>query len=131
VGVRPWLALATAGFVALAYSARAADVPYVSGGIGADEREQLRAKEGEYNLKIVTAETSGDYLARVRVVIESAANERLVDTTLDGPILLARVPPGSYTITATAGSESHTQTVTVPAAALQQVDFRWGPATTK
>ena len=30
----------------------AADVPYISGGVGADSREELLAKESEYNLKI-------------------------------------------------------------------------------
>jgi len=120
-------ALLTAALLALAMTARAGDVPHVSGGIGADEREELRAKETEYDLKIVTAATSGDYLAGVRVVIESAANEPVLETTMDGPILLAKLPPGSYTITATAGGGTLTQTVTIPAEGLRQVDFRWRP----
>ena len=104
---------------------RAADVPYISGGTGADERAELLAKEKEYNLKIVGAAKSGDYLAGVKVVIESAKKERVLDTTMDGPILLAKLAPGTYTISATSGSQTLTQSVTIGGQGLRQVNFRW------
>ena len=103
----------------------AADVPYISGGVGADSREELLAKEKEYNLKIIAAEKSGDYLADVKLVIESARKERVLDTTMAGPILLAKLAPGTYTIRATSERQTLTQTVTIPAQGLRQVDFRW------
>jgi hypothetical protein len=105
---------------------RAADVPYVSGGVGADAREELLAKEKEYNLKIVAAEKSGDYLAGVKVVIESARKEQVLDTTMEGPILLAKLAPGTYTIKAISDGQTLTRTVAVPAHGLGQVDLRWG-----
>ena len=105
---------------------RAADVPYISGGTGADERAELLAKEKEYNLKIIAAEKSGDYLANVKVVIESARKEQVLDTTMEGPILLAKLAPGTYTIRATSDGQTLTRTVTIPAQGLRQVDFRWG-----
>ena len=119
--------LVTTAVVLVTFSmeVRAADVPYISGGTGADERAELLAKEKEYNLKIVGAAKSGDYLAGVKVVIESAKKERVLDTTMDGPILLAKLAPGTYTIRATSGSQTLTQTVTIAAQGLRQVDFRW------
>jgi L-amino acid N-acyltransferase YncA len=104
---------------------RAADVPYLSGGVGADAREELLAKEKEYNLKIVVAERSGDYLAGVKVVIESARKEPVLDTTMEGPILLAKLAPGTYTIRAVNDGQTLTRTVTVPAQGLGRVDLRW------
>jgi hypothetical protein len=104
---------------------QAADAPYVSGGTGADERAELLAKEKEYNLKIVGAARSGDYLAGAKVVIESAKKERVLDATMDGPILLAKLAPGTYTIRATSGSQTLTQAVTIAAQGLRQVNFRW------
>ena len=104
---------------------RAADVPYISGGAGADAREELLAKEKEYNLKIIAAEKSGDYLAGVKVVIESARKEQVLDTTMEGPILLAKLAPGTYTVRATSDGQTLTRTVTIPAQGLRQVDFRW------
>ena len=119
--------LATMAVVLLAFcmEVRAADVPYISGGIGADAREELLAKEKEYNLKIIAAEKSGDYLANVKVVIESARKEQVLDTTMEGPILLAKLPPGTYTIRATSNDQKLTRTVTIAAQGLQQVDLRW------
>jgi hypothetical protein len=105
--------------------AQGADAPYISGGTGADERAELLAKEKEYNLKILAAAKSGDYLAGVKVVIESAKKERVLDATMDGPILLAKLAPGTYTIKATSGSQTLTRTVTIAAQGLRQADFRW------
>ena len=119
--------LATMAVVLLTFcmDGRAADVPYISGGAGADAREELLAKEKEYNLKVITAEKSGGYLAGVKVVIESARKEQVLGTTLEGPILLARLAPGTYTIRATSDGQTLTRTVTIPAQGLRQVDFRW------
>jgi hypothetical protein len=121
-------ALATMAVVLLTscMEVRAADVPHISGGVGADAREELLAKEKEYNLKIIAAEKSGDYLANVKVVIESAGKEPVLDTTMEGPILLAKLAPGTYTIRATSDGQMLTRTVTIPARGLRQVDFRWG-----
>jgi len=110
----------------LAAPVRAADVPHVSGGVGSAERDELRTKERDYNLKVVAAMKSGDYLSGVQIVIESATNERMLETTMAGPILLATLPPGSYTIKATAGEQTLTQTVAIDPQRLRQVDFRWG-----
>ena len=104
---------------------RAADIPFVTGGVGADERADLQAKEKDYNLKIVTAATSGDYVANARVVIESAAKTSVLETRMEGPILLAKLPPGMYTIKATHGSSMQTRTVNVPGQGLREAAFRW------
>ena len=123
-----WIRVLVATAVVLvmfSMEARAADAPHISGGTGEDERADLLTKEKEYNLKVIGAAKSGDYLAGVKVVIESAKNERVLDTTMDGPILLAKLAPGTYTIKATSGSQTLTQTVTIAGQGLRRVDFRW------
>jgi hypothetical protein len=119
--------LVTTAVVLVTFSmeVQAADAPYISGGTGADERAELLAKEKEYNLKIIGAAKSGDFLAGVKVMIESAKKERVLDTTMDGPILLAKLAPGTYIIRATSGSQTLTQTVTIAGQGLRQVNFRW------
>ena len=119
------LALTAVVLFAFSMAARAEDVPYISGGASAESREELLAVEKDYNLKIVTAEKSGDYLADVKVVIESAKKEQVLDTRMEGPILLARLPPGTYTIRATSDGQTLTRAVTIPARGRRQVDFRW------
>ena len=123
--VRAWWVLAATALLTLTMTARAADVPHISGGIGTPEREELRTKERDYNLKVVTAMKSGDYLSGVVIVIESAAGGRMLETTMSGPILLAKLPPASYTIKATAAGQTLTRTVALEPQALTQVDFRW------
>jgi hypothetical protein len=119
--------LATAAVLLLTFNmeARAADVPYISGGAGEDARHELLAKERDYNLKIIAADTSGDYLADVQVVIELARKERVLDITMDGPIPLAKLAPGTYTIRAPSDAKTLTRTVTLAAQGPRQVDFRW------
>lgn len=121
------LLLAATAVVLLTFTmeARAADVPHMSGGVGSDGREEIAAAEKDHNLKIVAAEKTGDYLSDVKVVIESAKKERMLDTTMEGPILLAKLPPGTYTVRATFDGETQTRTVTVPAQGLRTLDFRW------
>jgi len=115
----------TAVLITLTGPARAADVPFISGGAGADERADLQAKEKDYNLKVVAAATSGDYLADVWVVVESAAKKNLLETKMEGPILLAKLPPGTYTIKATYGPSTQTKTVNIPGQGLREAAFRW------
>ena len=111
--------------VAFSPAARAGDVQYISGGAGVDERQTLLAAEKDYSLKIVVAEASGDYLADVQVVIESAKKQRVLETTMDGPILLVKLTPGTYSIRATSDEKTLTKTVTIAAQGLRRVDFRW------
>jgi hypothetical protein len=124
------LALMAAVLLTFPMEVRAADapVPYISGGTGADAREALLAREKEFNLKIIVADKSGDYLAGVKVVIESATKAQVLDATMEGPILLAKLPPGTYTIRATSNDQKLTRTVTIAAQGLQQVDLRWDVA---
>lgn len=124
----PMLATAALLLLAVGTAARAADVPYITGGAGEDARQELRAKEGDYNLKIVAADKAGDYLAGVEVVIESTSKVRVLDATMGGPILLAKLAPGTYTIRATSDAKTLTRTVTVGARGLRQADFRWDVA---
>ena len=118
------LVLVVVVVIALSPASRA-DVPYLSGGIGVDERQELLDKEKDYNLKIITAEASGDYVGDVRVVIESVGKGRVLEATMEGPILLARLAPGTYTIRATLDGKTLTKSVTISAEGLRQVDFRW------
>ena len=119
--------LTTAAVVLLTFNlgARAADAPHMSGGAGADARAELLAKERDYNLKIIAADTSGDYLSDVQVVIDSSRKERVLDTTMSGPILLVKLAPGTYTIKATSDAKTLTRIVTIASQGLRQADFRW------
>lgn len=74
--------------------------PFISGGIGEDERLDMRVVACNYNLRLVFAQSgSGAYLAAVRVRIEDATTHaRLINTVANGPFFYASLPPGSYDV---------------------------------
>jgi hypothetical protein len=76
-------------------------VRYLVGGIGSDERETLENLGMGYNVKFVFAETSGDYISDVRVVIDDLHGKRLAQVMTNGPWLYVKLPPGRYRVEAT------------------------------
>ncbi len=100
-------------------------VAYVSGGVGTDSIDQLSSLAGNFNLKLVFALSSGSYVSDVGVVISDASGATLLNTTSDGPWLLARLPMGNYQVVATFAGNAVRRQVAVGTAKLRTVDFRW------
>ncbi len=103
----------------------AGGVPYVSGGVGAESIDRLNLLAGDFNLKLVFAMKAGDYLSDVRVAIADAKGRTLLDATSEGPWFLAKLPSGNYRIVATFAGNPVQRQITVGAAKLQTIDFRW------
>jgi hypothetical protein len=103
----------------------AGGVSYVSGGVGTDSIERLNSLAKDFNLKLVFAMKSGDYVSGVKVTIADAAGKTLLDTTSEGPWFLTRLPLGSYQIVATFAGKADKRTIAVGAEKLKTVDFRW------
>jgi hypothetical protein len=104
---------------------RSGGVAYVSGGVGADSIGQLSALSKDFNLKLVFALTSGDYLSDVGVSITDASGRTLLQTTSDGPWFLIKLPAGNYQIVATFAGTALTRQAAVGATELRLVDMRW------
>ena len=96
----------------------------LSGGVGEESRAQLKAREHEFNLKLVFTLVEGNYLADVRVAVRNAAGQVVVEHIADGPFLLAQLPPGSYTVTAAYGGQPQTRTIRV-SDRLQTMHMQW------
>ena len=123
--------LASASFLPVAGASSAetvqtaGGVPHVSGGVGTESRDRLASLAGEFNLKLVFALKSGDYVSGVRVAIADAAGKTLLDTTSEGPWFLVRLPAGNYQIVATLSGNAVKRQVALGAAKLQTIDLRW------
>lgn len=100
-------------------------IPHVSGGVGDDSIAKLESQVRDFNLKLVFALQSGNYVSDVKVVIADAKGKTLLDATSTGPWFLARLPAGNYQIAATFAGKEVKRPVTVGKAKLQTVDFRW------
>ncbi len=100
-------------------------VSYVSGGVGTDSIDRLSSLARDFNLKLVFALKSGDYVSDVKVTIADAAGKTLVNTTSDGPWFMTKLPAGNYKIVATFDGKAEQRSVAVGGAKLRTVDFRW------
>jgi len=107
-----------------AEAARGAPVAVVSGGVGEDALAAMKAKEGGYNLKLVFTLTEGNYLADVGVVVKDAGGGTVVEHVADGPVLLARLPKGTYSTSVTYNGRTQTRKVSV-SERLHTEYFRW------
>lgn len=124
------VAVALFGGVAMGQAGGPAKIDYLSGGVSLDEREVLAGRGKEFNLKIVTAaERSGAYLSDVRMkVIDTRDAKVLVETTMDGPWLLAQLPPGKYVLEATYEGKTLKKTIAIPKDGNREAYFYWTAA---
>ena len=100
-------------------------VPYISGGFGVDERDQLRAAGNDYNLQLSFALRNGDYLGGANVKIRDGRGTTVFEGTSDGPLFFAKLPPGKYAIDATAEGKTIEQVAQAPAKGQTHVYFAW------
>ena len=82
-------------------------------GIGSDAAE-LAGDVVECQSGMTSGEKAGD-----------AAGKTLVDTTSEGPWLMAKLPAGNYKIAATFAGNAEKRTIAVGAEKMKTVDFRW------
>jgi len=76
-----------------------AGITYVSGGVGMEERDALRAIAINYNLKLVfTLKGSGEYITGIKISIFDAKKAKILETDSDGPWFLASLPAGKYKV---------------------------------
>ena len=80
--------------------------PYLSGGVGADERIAMEEHGKAFNVKLEFAETGGAYLADVKLEIVGGKNETVLSTTATGPWFYIQLPPGIYSVKAAFGGKS-------------------------
>lgn len=74
--------------------------PYMTGGVGIDERQVMEQRDDPFNLKLVFAEKSGLYLADVRLRILNQDGREIAATAATGPWFYIQLPPGEYDVQA-------------------------------
>ena len=106
----------------------AGDVSYLTGGIGSSEAERMREAAKDYTLEIVFVQKLKqleEFISDVKVKIQDAQKNIVLDVTTEGPFLLVNLPNGKYIITAEFNSDTKQQKVNVGAKKHQKVVFWW------
>jgi hypothetical protein len=103
--------------------------PWLSGGVGKQEREYLIAEHADdYNLKLEFAAASGAYLGDVEVTIAKPDGEVVVQAVSTGPWFMTALPAGTYQVRATAYGATYDMSAEVPETGLKTVVFNQWPA---
>jgi hypothetical protein len=107
----------------LAEGRTAQNLRFVTGGVGLDESEQMKALANEFSLTVVLAATSGAYLADTQVSIRDAQGTSVLNAHLNSPYLLVNLAAGRYDIEANYGGIRKQQRVMVGNSSRARVVF--------
>ena len=104
-------------------------MPYLCGGIGDDEEIQIRGAAKDYGMLLEFAEVErgtshGRWTSDVSVTVKSGANA-VLSTTTDGPLMLIRLKPGSYTVEAERYGAKQAKRIEVKSSGLVRERFFW------
>lgn len=119
------LLCSTATFAQLAPQ-QSGNITYITGGIGKDETAALKAAQRDYNLQVLSSSISGHFVGDAPLTIADQKGTPLL-TTDAGPIFYAKLPAGTYTITANRNGEIKKQRVTI-GKTTARVNFAWKEA---
>jgi hypothetical protein len=93
-----------------------AHASFVNGGIGTEEADAIRTEAADYPLELVfsrRADERYEFVAEVHLRIQDRDGQVIVDKPFQGPIFLARLPDGTYTVTAEYRGETQKRRVAV------------------
>ncbi len=101
---------------------------FVSGGVGDDEEGEMQRMAKDFNLRMQFAlQKTGAYLSGVRVSVVDRKGNTLLETVSNGPCLFAKVPKGTYNITADYKGAVQKKAATVGAKTSVNLPLFWSP----
>lgn len=77
-----------------------AGIPWMSGGIGDDARDEMRKAATAYNVQIIFSDRQGSYLADIPFAVSGRNGKEILAGVSEGPLLYIKLPPGGYRISA-------------------------------
>jgi len=104
------------------------EVQFLTGGVGKDEAESMRAAQPKFPLALEfvrKATPRDEYLADVEVTVLDHRGRSVLDAQADGPFLLARLPAGEYTVKAAHAGRTLDRKVRVTDHASARAVFVW------
>jgi hypothetical protein len=100
-------------------------VNYINGGVGQDEQNAMRALRADYNLQLTFAtQKSGAFRSDVQVDIADAKGASVLSVPNAGPMFYARLPSGTYHLSAAAEGKTFKRTVKLGSAP-REMTLHW------
>jgi hypothetical protein len=104
---------------------RSGDVTYIMGGVDPLQREKLKQMGGDYNLELALPSQRGEYFGGGALEIRDQRGRTVLTTQVDAPLLLAKLPPGNYSVQLSADGETTTRAVTIGTEGRQELAMSW------
>jgi hypothetical protein len=100
-------------------------VTYINGGVGTDEQNAMKALKADYNLRLTFAtKQTGAYRSDVQLDIADAKGASVLSVANTGPMFFAKLPPGTYRISAAAEGKTFKRSVRLGSAA-KEMTLHW------
>jgi hypothetical protein len=100
-------------------------ITYINGGVGEEEQAAMKAQRADYNLLLTFAtKQSGAYRSDVQLDISDAKGANLVTAANTGPMFFAKLPSGTYRVSAAAEGKTFKRTVKVGSAP-KEIVLHW------
>ncbi len=103
-------------------------VEYLSGGVGKDEATAMERASRQWPLTLqfaVNEKPKPHFTADVKVTVRDRKGNTVLETTADGPFLLAKLPAGRYAVTATLADKTLNRQVLVRNGQPTKALFLW------
>jgi hypothetical protein len=103
-------------------------IAYLSGGVGSEEADEMKAAAANYPLTLELAAAGPErdpYIADARVEIRDLKGNAVLNTTTEGPFLLVRLPSGTYTLDVEWNGAQKRKTVQVATNKRQHIMFEF------
>ncbi len=127
----------TAALLAAALQANAATLPqpktengvaYLNGGVGQDEAAAMKAQAKNYPMSMIfSAGKENEFVLDVKLTIKDMGGKEILSTAA-GPIMLVKLPAGTYAVAADRNGTTLHRTVHVGTKDHRQIVFHWPQA---
>jgi hypothetical protein len=123
------LSVGTSASAAEIRTAPPGNIDFINGGITQDEADAMRAEGRSFPLEVVLAQYRGDegnaFVADANVRIYDSAGREFAELPNSGPIILANLPDGRYTVEAEFHGNTKRQQVVITGRGHRKVGFQW------
>ena len=103
-------------------------ITFLSGGVGEGQAHAIERAAKGYPLElefVLRAKPKDEFLANIKVRIKDAHDKVVLDTTADGPFLLAKLPAGKYAVSADHDGKVEHRQIEIAAKQHRRVVFEW------
>jgi len=102
------------------------EITFVSGGVGIDDLNAIQTMRTDYNLSLLfSVQGTGKYVSDVKVSIVNSDGDILLESVSDGPMFLANLKPGRYSVIADREGQVVTKKAIVSAKQRTSLSFTW------